>query len=153
MKKVVVGIALIVLSVGTFVFTQQSKADCAELYIDYGPLNGGAKTTQCIPVEGEIPALEFLKLANVDIEGTQEYGDAVVCRVNNYPDSSMETCESMPPEKAYWAVLYKEHDHFLNPFDLVGEWGWAQTGIDQIPIHNGDGIALVFANNGEVKFP
>jgi hypothetical protein len=153
MKKVVVGVALIVLSLGLLVFTQQSKTDCAEIYVDYGPLNGGAKLTQCIDIEGEIPALEVLKLANLEIQGTQQYGNAVVCRVNEFPDASVESCEGMPPEKAYWAILIKEYEHFPNPFDLVGEWGWAQTGIDQITIHNGDSIGLVFANNGEVKFP
>lgn len=153
MKRLISGIVLIVLSLGILVFTQQAKAECVEIYLDYGPLNNGAKTTQCIDIEGEIPALEVLKLANLDIQGTQKYGNAVVCRVNELPDASVESCEDMPPEEAYWAVLLKEYEHFPNPFDLVGEWGWAQTGIDQITLHNGDAIGLVFADNGEVKFP
>ncbi len=153
MKKPVAGFLLIVLAAAILVFTQQSKADCVEIYVDYGPLNNGAKVTQCIDVEGEIPALEVLKLANLDTQGTQKYGNAVVCRVNGFPDASVESCEEMPPAESYWAVLIKEYEHFPNPFDLVGEWGWAQTGIDQITLHNGDSIGLVFADNGEVKFP
>jgi hypothetical protein len=152
-KKSIAGILLIVLSIGTLAFLQQSKADCVEIYLDYGPLNNGAKVTQCIDIEGEIPALEVLKLANLDIQGTQKYGNAVVCRVNGLPDASVESCEEMPPAEAYWAVLIKEYEHIPNPFDLVGEWGWAQTGIDEITLHNGDSLGLVFADNGEVKFP
>lgn len=128
------------------------NADCVNVYVDFGPL-GGAKVEKCIPTDGELSAFEVLNTAGFTLEGTQEYGDAVVCRVNDLPSANVESCESMPPASAYWAILIKEHQVVPLPFGISGEWGWAQTGANEITLNPGDSIGLVFADNGEVIFP
>jgi hypothetical protein len=130
-----------------------SKADCVTLYVDYGPLNNGSKTTTCIPVGGKINALDLLASANLSTQGTQDYGDAILCRLGGFPDVAVETCEVMPPAESYWAVLIKEHEIIPNPFNLQGEWGWAQVGINEVYLNAGDSLGLVFADNGEVPIP
>jgi hypothetical protein len=53
----------------------------------------------------------------------------------------------MPSEKAYWAILEKRDN-------LVFEsYAWAQVGINELILSPGDSLALVFATNGEVRFP
>jgi hypothetical protein len=153
MKKSTLALA-IVLGLGfTGIAVHNASATCVELYVDYGPLNSGAVTKECIPVESSISALELLQLAGFSTEGTQEYGNAVICRVNNFPDATAESCLVMPPAEAYWATLIKEHQIVPLPFGITGVWGWAQTGADEIYLEPGDSLGLVFADNGEVKFP
>lgn len=75
---------------------------------------------------------------------------AVVCRVNNLPDQDSESCEEMPSEKAYWAIIIKEKQVLPLP---TKEWGWGQLAINQQYLSPGDSIGLVWANNGKVVFP
>jgi hypothetical protein len=82
-----------------------------------------------------------------------EYGEAILCRLNNLPGDEAESCETMPPAEAYWAVLIKEHQAVPIPLGITGAWGWAQTGIDGVYLNPGDSLGLVFADNGEVRFP
>jgi hypothetical protein len=152
-KKLIAGFVLIVSALGILAFTQQAKADCVNLYIDYGPLNNGAVVEQCVPVTGDVMALDLLSSVNLSTEGTLKYGSAVLCRLGGFPDASVESCTDMPPAESYWAVLVKENEIIPWPFDLQGEWGWAQTGIDQVHLHPGESLGLVFADNGEVPFP
>ena len=137
---------------GTYVL-QNQDADCVTLYVDYGPLGSGTPSTSCIPVSGKTNALDLLADAGLTVEGTREYGNAVVCRINSLPNSVVESCEKMPPAEAYWAVLVKEHEVLPIPFNTAGEWGWAQTGINEVYLNSGDAIGLVFADDGEVRFP
>lgn len=153
MKKIVLPLAIL-LGLGTVgVVAHNVNANCVEVYVDFGPLNGGAKTSECIPLDTRTNALEVLNSAGFAIEGTQEYGEAVACRVNNFPDATAETCESMPPAEAYWAVLVKEHQIVPMPLGISGAWGWAQTGINEVYLEPGDAIGLVFADEGDVRFP
>jgi hypothetical protein len=153
MSKFVLPLVL-VLGLGiTGAAVHNANSDCVEVYIDFGPLNGGAKTSECVPVAGKTSAFDVLSLAGFTTEGTLEYGDAVICRVNNYPDITAETCEVMPPAEAYWAVLVKKHQIIPMPLGITGQWGWAQTGANEIQLSPGDSIGLVFADNGEVTFP
>jgi hypothetical protein len=59
----------------------------------------------------------------------------------------------MPPAEAYWAVYVKEYEPFPIPFNTAGEWGWAQTGINEVFLNPGDSLGLVFIENGEVRYP
>jgi hypothetical protein len=59
----------------------------------------------------------------------------------------------MPPAEAYWAVLVKEHQVVPMPLGISGAWGWAQTGINEVYLEPGDAIGLVFADEGDVRFP
>jgi hypothetical protein len=154
MKKKTAVLAIAALIVGGLAYAAQSQNNnCVEVYIDYGSLATGTKSLACVTVDQKTSALDILSQAGFTIEGTQKYGNAVVCRVNNMPDPSMESCKDMPPADAYWAVLVKEREIIPIPFDLSGEWGWAQTGVNEIYLNPGDSIGLVFADEGEVKFP
>jgi hypothetical protein len=153
MKKTTAVLIAAVLAVGGFSVLQSQSADCATLYVDYGPIGDSSKTTECIPVSGKTNALDFLANAGFMIEGTREYGNAVVCRVNGLPDPVSESCDGMPPAEAYWAIIVKEKQLVPIPLGIGSAWGWAQTGINEIYVDSGDSIGLVFADNGEVRFP
>jgi hypothetical protein len=147
-------VVIALLGLGTVgVAIQNSNADCIEVYTDFRALGQGYVSSECIATSNEMTAFEVLKKAGYSTEGTIEYGDAVLCRLNNMPDVSVESCEGMPPAESYWAVLVKEHQLIPMPFGISGEWGWAQVGINEINLKPGDSIGLVFADNGEVKFP
>jgi hypothetical protein len=153
MKKIILALAIL-LGLGVVgIAVQNASPTCVELYVDYGPLNNGAVATTCIPVDGETNALELLASANLSTEGTQDYGNAILCRLGGFPDVAVETCEVMPPAESYWAVLVKEHRLIALPFDTGAVWGWAQTGINEVYLNPGDSLGLVFANNGEVNLP
>ena len=144
----------IVLGIGTVgVISHNSNVDCIEVYVDYGPLSHGMKTIKCVPAQSSMPALDVLRISGLSIEGTEEYGDATICRVNGLPDATVEPCLLMPLEEAYWAILIKEHQIIPMPIGTAGAWGWAQTGANDINLKPGDSIGLVFTDNGEVRFP
>ena len=65
----------------------------------------------------------------------------------------IEECKEMPAAFAYWAVLEKRWQIIPNPFDLNGKWAWAQVGVAELAMKQGDGLAFVFVTNGDVKFP
>ena len=130
-------------------FLSKPDSNCVNLYVNFGSLNAETKVEKCIDISAETNALELLKISGYTTEGTQKYGDAVICRLNGLPDKSVETCEVMPPEDAYWAVIVKEKK--LLP--LFNEWGWAQTGINEISLSEGDSLGLVFSTNGDLQWP
>ena len=150
MKKVLASVAIFILAFIGLQGINKTEDSCINLYVDYGQLDNGTKLTKCIDASTKTIALDVLKKANLEIEGTKKYGLGVVCRVNNLPDEKAESCEIMPPEKAYWAVIIKEKQTI--PFPRK-EWGWGQLAIDQQYLNPGDSLGLVFADNGEIKFP
>lgn len=153
MKKLLtVGVAILLATAG-FTFIQSQSTNCVAVYMDYGSLSDAAPSTTCIPVYETTNALDLLASAGLLIEGTQEYGNAIVCRVNGKPDATVESCESMPPAEAYWAIIIKERQIIPFPLGIGSAWGWAQTGVNEIKLDAGDSIGLVFADNGDVRFP
>ena len=150
MKRVLASLAIGLLAFVGLQGINKLDDSCVNLYVDYGPLDGGTKLTKCIDVSTKTLALDVLKRANLELEGTKKYGLSVVCRVNGLPDEKTESCEIMPPEKAYWAVIIKEKQTI--PFPRK-EWGWGQLAIDQQYLNPGDSLGLVFADNGKVVFP
>ena len=153
MKKPVIAVLIAALLGIGIVSIYQPPTNCVSIYVDYGSLDSGSPIEKCVITSGEANALTLLDIARISIEGTQKYGNAVVCRVNGLPDATVETCEEMPPAEAYWAVYVKEYEPFPIPFNTAGEWGWAQTGIDEVNLNNGDSLGLVFIENGEVRYP
>jgi hypothetical protein len=153
MKKSVIAVLITALLGVGIVSLYQPPTNCVSIYVDYGSLNSSAPIERCVITAGEANALALLDIARISIEGTQKYGNAVVCRVNELPDASVESCEEMPPAEAYWAVYVKEYEPFPIPFNTAGEWGWAQVGINEVHLHNGESLALVFIENGEVRYP
>ncbi len=140
--KFLAGIALIV---GGLFYVNKPN-NCINLYVDD---NVNQVSSSCISAADNTNALVLLKNADYKIEGTEKYGNAIVCRVNGRPDASMELCKDMPPAEAYWAILIKRH----SALPLFNEWGWAQTGIDEVYLSKGDSLGLVFVVNGNVKWP
>lgn len=109
----------------------------------------------CVVTDEPIAASDALDEAGLTIEGTEEYGDQVVCRVNGVPaedfaltaeDGSeyFETCASMPAAFAYWSLWTKPVD---------GEWGYAQEGLATLELQPGEGLALLFTVNDEPATP
>jgi hypothetical protein len=151
MKKILMVVITASLVVGGFSIINKSDDNCINLYVDYGQLDGGTKLTKCIDASTKTIALDVLKKANLEIEGTKKYGLGVVCRVNNLPDEKAESCETMPPAEEYWAIIIKEKQSVPLP---INEWGWGQLAIDQQYLNAGDSLGLVWTGpNGELKFP
>jgi hypothetical protein len=148
-NRLIISVVVIVLAFFGLSYMTKSDTNCVNLYVDFGSLNAETKVEQCIEVSTETNALQLLKTAGYTTEGTQKYGDAVVCRLNGLPDKSVETCEVMPPENAFWAVIVKKKK--LLPF--FNDWGWAQTGINDVTLSSGDSLGLVFSTNGDLKWP
>jgi len=109
----------------------------------------------CIDGVDPIAASDALAQAGVRIEGTAEYGDQVVCRVNGVPAEDLaltaddgsehfETCTSMPAAFAYWSL-------WLRP--AGGEWAYAQEGLSTLQLQPGDNLELLFTLNGEPATP
>lgn len=149
MKKPVTVFALAGLAFGSFFAISKPKEPCINLHINFGTLDSKTKVDKCVEASGSTNALDLLHKAGYQTEGTRKYGDAVVCRVDGLPDKSVESCETMPPEKAFWAVIVKKKP--LIP--LTAEWGWAQKGINETFVSPGDSLGLVFSTNGDLKWP
>ena len=137
MNKVKAILAIVVLMGSLAVFEAISDKDCITVYVDYGTLE---KSTfnECIK-SSETKATDLLVNNNFTLQGTDKYGTAVLCRLNNLPKE--EECKDMPSENAYWAILVKEDQI------LFEDYVWAQVGIDQLILYPGDSLALVFATN------
>lgn len=140
----VIGLAFFGLS-----FVSKDNSNCVTIYVNFGQLDPETETEQCVDVYGKVNALELLRASGYKIEGTQKYGDAVVCRLNGLPDRSIESCEVMPPEDAFWAVIVKEKQ--LLPF--FNNWGWAQVGINELYLSSGDSLGLVYSKDGDLQWP
>lgn len=109
----------------------------------------------CVETDQAIAASDALDQAGVTTEGTTQYGDQVVCRVNGTPaedfalpaeDGSdyFETCEAMPAAFAYWSIWVQPEG---------GEWEYAQEGLSTLQVEPGTGLALLFTLNGEPATP
>ena len=91
-------------------------------------------------------ALDVLAEAGVSTEGTVDYGDQVVCRVNGEPAADETvTVEGQPPfveacltfnSVAYWALWVKPA--------LDGEWEYAQEGVTTLELTDGQSVGLVY---------
>jgi hypothetical protein len=151
MKKGLLFVIATGLVIGVWSSTNSSNDSCVNLYVDYGQLDNNTKLTTCVDTSTKTNALEVLKEANLQIEGTKKYGNGVICRVNGLPNETVESCEVMPPAEAYWAIIIKEKQ--VIPFPRK-EWGWGQLAIDQQYLNPGDSIGLVWTGpKGELKFP
>lgn len=123
--------------------------------VDASALADGDSEAWCIGTDEPLAAADALTLVNVTTEGTDEYGDQVVCRVNGVPaadtaipaeDGSdyFETCASMPAAFAYWSIWVKPAD---------GEWAYAEEGLSTLQLERGDALELLFTVNGEPAAP
>ena len=134
-----------------------AAADCAGItvVVDFGTLDA-EEVTDCVDATATIPASEALSTTGVTTEGSVEYGDAIVCRVNDRPsadetvvvegqESFTETCASMPPAYAYWALWVKA--------DTDAEWEYAQEGLGTLEVDPGQSMGLVYTTGTETPTP
>lgn len=125
--------------------------------VDTGDLEGADDTEveTCVDAEATIGAADALAEAGVTTEGTDEFGDQVVCRVNGTPAEDLvltaedgsdytETCESMPAAFAYWSM-------WVQP--AGGDWAYAQEGLATLELEPGDSLQLLFTLDGEPAEP
>lgn len=107
--------------------------------------------TWCVLADAPIAAADVLAAAGVETEGTEEYGDQVVCRVDGAPADDvpliaedgtehLETCASMPAAFAYWSL-------WVRP--AGGEWAYAEEGLSTLQLEPGAALGLLFTLNGE----
>ena len=138
--------------------TTQTACDGDEgvtLVVDATALEGGEPQERCLITEEAVTADDALILAGVETEGTEEYGDQVVCRVDGLPaedeaiaseDGSdyFETCQAMPAAFAYWSL-------WVRP--ASGEWAYAQEGLPTLQLEPGDAVGLLFTLHGQPAAP
>ena len=114
-----------------------------QVVVDFGVL-GEDSISSCAEAG---PAQDVLADAGVATEGTVDYGDQIVCRVNDRPapdetvtvegeEPFTEPCTSMPVATAYWALWVK------NTPD--GEWEYALEGVGTLELEAGQSVGLVY---------
>jgi hypothetical protein len=130
--------------------------DGVSVVVNYGILST-ERDVSCVEFsETEAIAGDVLSFAGIDTEGTETYGDQVVCRVNGLPSESepfevegedpyLETCADMPPAFGYWALWVKDSGQ--------SEWAYAEEGIATLAVTPGMTVGLVFSTAGETPVP
>lgn len=101
-------------------------------------------------------AAESVKDAGIATAGTVDWGDQVVCRVNDRPAADetvtvagqppfVEACQGMPAATAYWALWVKTAPD--------AAWEYAQEGLSTLPVAAGESIGLVYTSGTETTPP
>ena len=126
------------------------SVSCIGVYVDFNNLDNNRRIIECVPESGKTNALQILSKADIKVDGTIKYGNAVACRVNSLPGPDVEPCSTMPPENAYWAIIVKKSKTISDPFP---KWGWAKTGISDVYLYPGESIGLVYTKDGKVNWP
>jgi hypothetical protein len=125
------------------------------LVVDSSALADGSAKEWCRPTEEPLAVADVLGEAGVETEGTEEYGDQVVCRVNGLPSATepvgskedpsyVEECASMPAAFAYWSL-------WTQP--AGGEWAYAEEGLATLEAQPGERVALLFTLDGAPATP
>ena len=134
-----------------------AAVDCAgvTVVVDFGTLDADT-ITDCVDATEAIAASATLATTGVTTEGSVEYGDQIVCRVNDRPaadetvvveaqESFTETCASMPPAYAYWALWVKASPD--------ADWDYAQEGLGSLEVEPGQSVGLVYTTGTETPTP
>ena len=134
-----------------------SSVDCAGVWleVDFDILGADIITT-CIDAPAPVDALAVLETADVTVEGTADYGLAVVCRVTGMPaadqalkipghETYRETCAAMTPEFGYWSVWVENR--------ATGAWEYAPVGIDSLTLKAGESLGCTFTTGTHTDPP
>lgn len=138
-----------------------TSSDCAgvRVVVNYtllGESGTPADVSACAPLaSGTETVADALAAVKVTTEGTAKYGDQVVCRVNGFPaadepftvpghDAYTETCATMAPEYAYWALWIRSG---------AQAWGYAAEGVSTQKVSPGDSVGLIFTTGGATPTP
>ncbi len=125
--------------------------------VDAGDLKGGdaIDRTACVLTAEAVTAADALGTLGVTLEGTEQYGDTVICRVDGLPSASapvgstedpayVEACATMPAAFAYWSLWVKP---------AGGAWDYAQEGAATQSLKPGDSVELLFTLDGAPAAP
>ncbi|MDJ0349723.1 hypothetical protein [Cryobacterium sp. PH29-G1] len=136
---------------------EASADDCAgvSVVVDFGTLDADT-VTECVDATQPIAATAALATTGVTTEGSVEYGDQIVCRVNDRPAADetievegqpafTESCASMPPAYAYWALWVKASPD--------ADWDYAQEGLGTLETQPGQSVGLVYTTGTEAPTP
>jgi hypothetical protein len=106
---------------------------CADVtvVVNFGTL-GHPAVTACAPAG---TAAEVLTAAHISTAGTADYGDSVICRVDELPSPATESCAKLPTG-AYWAMWVKP--------SADGTWDYAQEGVQSQQLTAGESLGLVY---------
>lgn len=126
-----------------------------KVIVDSGSLKqAAADSSVCVAVDGPTPASRVLDEAKVKTEGTAEYPNELVCRVNGVPAADLdiahkggtyrEECSKMPAAFAYWALWVKP---------ASGDWAYAQEGLATLQLNPGESLELLYTVDGEPAAP
>ncbi|MBP1134619.1 hypothetical protein JOE31_000851 [Arthrobacter sp. PvP023] len=126
-----------------------------KVIVDSGALKqDAADTSVCVPADAPILASKALEEADVETEGTTQYPNELVCRVNGVPAADFdithkegtyrEECQGMPAAFAYWALWVKP---------ASGDWAYAQEGLATLKVSPGESLELLFTVDGEPAAP
>ncbi|MDN4643132.1 hypothetical protein [Arthrobacter sp. PsM3] len=126
-----------------------------KVIIDSGALKqAAADSSVCVSVNGPTPASKVLDEAKVKTEGTADYPNELVCRVNGVPAADLdiahkggtyrEDCSKMPAAFAYWALWVKP---------ASGDWAYAQEGLATLQVSPGESLELLYTVDGEPAAP
>ena len=116
-----------------------------------GPVSG----LGCAAADGPVTAYDAVAAAGVELQGTEQWGAAFVCRVDGRPaldedvlraDGSVgtEPCLRTPSPGAYWA-LWTSTD--------ASTWTYAARGVTSTEVAPGDVVGLVFVTSDEAAPP
>ncbi|MHA7290426.1 hypothetical protein ACX80V_12350 [Arthrobacter sp. MDT3-24] len=126
-----------------------------KIIVDSGSLKQpAADKSVCVPVDAPTPASKVLDEANVKTEGTAQYPNELVCRVNGVPAADFdithkggtyrEDCSKMPAAFAYWSLWVKPDS---------GAWAYAQEGLATLQVSPGESLELLFTVDGAPAAP
>ena len=140
MKRLLAAAALVLPGLVVLAAPSSAQAECEDpadipILVDYGSLDVEQQVV-CAQDAAQMTALAAITGAGLELEGTTEYGDSVVCRVEGRPGADVESCDSMPAGDSFWGFYIGSE----------GVWEFAQQGVDQQILAEGDFVALAYGD-------
>jgi hypothetical protein len=136
---------------GYWVYAQNQapKAECIDLYVDYGVLSKATPDNICITADKKTNALTLLSKTSYKFEYIDFGGDLgkAICTVDKLP--KLKSCATMD-WTSYWGVFEK---HGSNNLNVASHWNMSQKGISYIQLNPGDSLGLVYLDKGKVRYP
>lgn len=102
---------------------------------------GHKPITACAPAG---VAADVLKAAKLTTAGTTDYGDQVICRVDDLPAPADESCATLP-SSAYWAMWIKS--------SADAKWDYAQEGVATQQLTDGQSLGLRYTVGDDTTPP
>lgn len=128
--------------------TTTPKANCVNVYVDFGTLSNETPDERCFAVSGKVKAIDLLSNTTLKIDYLdfgKELGKAI-CQVNKLP--KLKSCKDIDWK---WTLFEK---HGSNDLNVKSHWYPSQTGVSFIELKVGDSIGLVYADkDGKAKNP